>query len=172
VEQRDRRRALDRERPGPAHRSSDDRNLLKADVISLRRPVSRRVKPDQSHALYAGSDDADHDRVPRRMPGPWQVVRQQGPGLLLEHLLARRTARLPKETPVREGRLRKQIRRAFVASGGKPLTTGQLAAYCYPRLKRYGCTRYARIRRAAGRLAYRIGRLRTGGRPLVWAPKA
>jgi hypothetical protein len=82
--------------------------------------------------------------------------------------------RLPKPPEWRRiGHIQRQIRRAFIANGGKPLTTSELAKRCYPRLAGLKQNwRRAQIRLAAERWAVRLGVARhLRGKPIIWAPK-
>jgi hypothetical protein len=73
----------------------------------------------------------------------------------------------------RVGHIQRQVRRAFIACRGSPLSTSELARRCYPRLAGINQSwRWAQIRKAASRWAVRIGRSERGtGRPVIWAPK-
>jgi hypothetical protein len=66
----------------------------------------------------------------------------------------------------RTGRIQQQIRRAFIANGGKPLSTLDLVAWAYPAgRKPWSCHD---VRRAAFKYAVQLGPTR----PVFWAPKA
>jgi hypothetical protein len=72
----------------------------------------------------------------------------------------------------RVGRLRRCIKRAFIVSDGRPLTTSEILARAYPRRTHYPCGLRWRLRLALLREAELIGRtLRGRGRPCLWAPK-
>ena len=45
--------------------------------------------------------------------------------------------RAPCSTPDRIGRVQLQIRRALIASGGKPLGMSDLLPRCYPKVKKF-----------------------------------
>jgi hypothetical protein len=64
----------------------------------------------------------------------------------------------------RSGRIQQQIRRAFIANGGKPLSTLELVAWAFPHgRKPWSCHD---VRRAAFKYAVPLGRTR----PVFWAP--
>jgi hypothetical protein len=70
------------------------------------------------------------------------------------------------------GRLQRQARRAFIASGGRPLRTGEVARRCYPRAVKIGNWQREAVRSALHKFAVPIGRSSRGrGRPTIWAPK-
>ena len=72
----------------------------------------------------------------------------------------------------RLGTIQRRIWRAFVAKPSAKLSTTELVALAYPRLaagELKWSHRYA-VRRAAARVAERVGRKRPGG--LVWAAKS
>jgi hypothetical protein len=76
----------------------------------------------------------------------------------------------PKNQRWRVGHVQRQIKRALIASNGKPLTTSELMRRAYPRLTKYQSWRYRQVREAALRWAVRVGRSGIGtGRPLLWA---
>ena len=75
--------------------------------------------------------------------------------------------RAPCSTPDRIGRVQLQIRRALIASGGKPLGMSDLLPRCYPRVKKFKEWHRWNIRRAAPKVAARIGKER--GR-VIWGP--
>ena len=56
----------------------------------------------------------------------------------------------------REGRIMRQVRRAFIASSARPLTTGELLDWCHGRPRRHW--HYWSIYRAAPRYAVKQGR--------------
>lgn len=71
----------------------------------------------------------------------------------------------------RLGKLQRRIWRAFIAEPSAELSTGDLLAVAFPRLRAgefKWSHRYA-VRRAAERVAVRVGRCRPGG--LIWAAK-
>jgi hypothetical protein len=72
----------------------------------------------------------------------------------------------------RLGRIKRQVRRAFIANNGRPLTTGELLPLCYPRLKRFDDWHRWSVRRALLQLAERVGRRMGRGLPFLWAPKS
>jgi hypothetical protein len=76
-------------------------------------------------------------------------------------------ARLP-----RVGRVQRQVRRALVAAGGRPLSTTDLLRWSYPHLRRFECWRCQAVRRAAPKYAVPVGRRRSRGLPIMWAPNA
>jgi hypothetical protein len=76
-------------------------------------------------------------------------------------------------TEIRDGRLLKQLRFAFTASHGKPLSTAELLPICYAIESAFGQIKtWQRInlRRAAKRVARPIGRATSRGRPIIWEP--
>src|SRR5262249_44988617 len=85
-----------------------------------------------------------------------------------------RVDRLPKplgKTP-RIGRIQRAVRRGFIASQGEPLSTSQLVARAYPRLKAFAIWQYAQVREAAGKWCERVGMVNgRKGRAILWAPK-
>jgi hypothetical protein len=75
----------------------------------------------------------------------------------------------------RNGRVQKAVRRAFIMSDGKPLSTSDLMRWAFPKLDgRYEqLWRYWSVHRAAERYAIKIGRADRGyGPPVLWAPNA
>jgi hypothetical protein len=64
----------------------------------------------------------------------------------------------------REGRVRRAVRRALIAAGGRPLMTRDVLAWAYPRLERFKCWHYKSVYRAAPRYAVKRGR--------VWMPRS
>ena len=58
----------------------------------------------------------------------------------------------------REGRVMRAIRRALIASGGRPLKTRDLLRFAYPQLKQFQFWNYWSIYRAAPRYAVKDGR--------------
>jgi hypothetical protein len=71
----------------------------------------------------------------------------------------------------REGRVMRQIRRRFIAGGGKPLCVGDLLPWVYPELTRWHHWHRSNCRRALVRYAIPIGRSRKQGTPIIWAPR-
>jgi hypothetical protein len=72
----------------------------------------------------------------------------------------------------RVGRLRRCIKRAFIASNNRLLTTTQILARGYPRLQRIPCGHRWGLTQALRREATAIARMRFGrGRPCLWARK-
>jgi hypothetical protein len=69
----------------------------------------------------------------------------------------------------RVGRIQKQIRRAFIASSGRPLLTIDLLEYGYPRVDHYERWHYVSIYRAASKFAVRVGG--PGRAFIIWGPK-
>ena len=71
----------------------------------------------------------------------------------------------------RVGRVQCQIRRAFVACGGRPLTIADLLLCCYPQSRRYARWQRWSVYRAAPKFAEALGRAESRqGRPIVWVP--
>jgi len=71
----------------------------------------------------------------------------------------------------RVGRLQCQVRRAFIAADGRSLSTTDLLRWCYPERRRFERWRSQAVRRAAPKYAVPIGRRRSRGLPILWAPK-
>ena len=70
----------------------------------------------------------------------------------------------------REGRVMRQVRRAFTAAGGKPLSTSQIMPWIYPQLDRFKHWHRWSARRALLRYAVPIGRSSHGrGLSVIWA---
>jgi len=71
------------------------------------------------------------------------------------------------------GRIHRQIRRAFIASSGAPLRIGQLLEWCYPAAKRDPRWHRTNIHRALPRFAVSLRRISDRpGRPCVFGPNA
>src|SRR5271156_5808195 len=73
---------------------------------------------------------------------------------------------------IRDGRLLRQVRIAFIHSKGEPVSTPELRSFCYPWQSISGELRgwhRANVHRAARRVARPIGRLPGRGRPFLWA---
>jgi len=69
----------------------------------------------------------------------------------------------------REGRVMRQVRRAFVAAGGNPLSTSEIMPWIYPQLTSYKHWHRWSARRALLRYAEPIGRSQSGrGQPVIW----
>ena len=67
-------------------------------------------------------------------------------------------------------RCQRQIRRAFIAKPGARLTTMDLVRKCYPRLSDPVCNKHRfAVRRAAERIAVKVGRTYPGG--FIWVQK-
>ena len=75
--------------------------------------------------------------------------------------------RLDFMTKRRVGRIQRQIRRAFIASGGRPLRIAVLLPWCYPRLSVFKPWHRTNVHRAARRFAIRVGK---HGRANIWGP--
>jgi hypothetical protein len=74
--------------------------------------------------------------------------------------------------PDRVGRVQTQIRRAFIASGGRPLKIRDLLVYCYPAAIKHPRWRRWKIHCALPKFGVPLGRISTKqGRPMLWAPK-
>jgi hypothetical protein len=85
--------------------------------------------------------------------------------------LTRRGAPIVVSSKSRIGRLRRCIRRAFIASNGRALTTTEILRRAYPRFTRYPCGYRWGLRRALRQEAVAIARMRFGrGRPNLWVP--
>jgi hypothetical protein len=84
---------------------------------------------------------------------------------------ASRFPKPPKNQKWRVGRVQRQVRRAFLASNGKPLSTAELIRRAYPRLRKFESWRYRQVREAAERWAVRIGVAGLRGEPVLWMPK-
>jgi hypothetical protein len=65
----------------------------------------------------------------------------------------------------------RQVRRCFIAAGGKPLSTSQIMPWIYPQLDRFKHWHRWSCRRALLRYAVPAGRADAQGRPIIWAPK-
>ena len=92
-----------------------------------------------------------------------------------EARMAKMRARRAPFTDARDGRLKRKVRRAFLWSGGKPLTTTELVKHCYwsvnfqgEEIKSWHRTNVSRV---ADLLAIRIGRATSQGRPIMWSPR-
>src|SRR6516162_3445579 len=76
-------------------------------------------------------------------------------------------------TDARDGRLKRQVRRAFRLYE-RPLTTTELVEHCYcwvlqgEKIKSWHRTNITRV---ADLLAIRIGRATSQGRPIMWSPR-
>jgi hypothetical protein len=86
--------------------------------------------------------------------------------------MAKMRARRAPFTDARDGRLKRKVRRAFLWSGGKPLTTTELVKQCYwfvgEEIKGWHRTNVSRV---ADLLAIRVGRATSQGRPIMWSPR-
>jgi hypothetical protein len=89
--------------------------------------------------------------------------------------MAKMRARRASFTDTRDGRLKRRVRRAFLWSGGKPLTTTELVRQCYfsvnfqgEEIKSWHRTNVSRV---ADLFAIRIGRATSQGRPIMWSPR-
>jgi hypothetical protein len=89
--------------------------------------------------------------------------------------MAKMRARRAPFTDARDGRLKRKVRRAFLWSGGKPVTTTELVKRCYwsvnfqgEEIKSWHRTNVSRV---ADLLAIRIGRAMSQGRPIMWSPR-
>jgi hypothetical protein len=76
----------------------------------------------------------------------------------------------PKNHHYRIGHVQRAIKRAFIISDGKPLTTTELARHVYRRIA-FRPHHQAQIRQSARRWAVRIGTARARGAPVLWMPK-
>ena len=92
-----------------------------------------------------------------------------------EARMAKMRARRAPFSDARDGRLKRKVRRAFLWSGGKPLTTTELVKQCYwsvnfqgEEIKSWHRTNVSRV---ADLLAIRIGRATSQGRPIMWSPR-
>jgi hypothetical protein len=68
------------------------------------------------------------------------------------------------------GRVQRQVRRAFVASNGRPLQIGDLLARCYPGTTDHPVWHRTNVHRALPKFAVSLGRTNEQGRPIMWAP--
>jgi hypothetical protein len=68
------------------------------------------------------------------------------------------------------GRVQRQVRRAFVASNGRPLQIGDLLARCYPGTTDHPVWHRTNVHRALPKFAVSLGRTNAQGRPIMWAP--
>jgi hypothetical protein len=78
-------------------------------------------------------------------------------------------AKPPKNQTWRIGHVQRRVKRGFIASAGKPVTTGELIRRAYPRQTKFESWQYAQVRQAAERWAKRIGTVGRGG-AILWAP--
>ena len=89
------------------------------------------------------------------------------------HMARARAKRAPFAAP-RNGRIKSQIRFAFLLSRGKPLTTSQLMKSCYCTVpifgEKYQSWHRSCVVRAADLVAVRLGRGSGRGRPVLWGP--
>jgi hypothetical protein len=89
--------------------------------------------------------------------------------------MAKMRARRAPFSDARDGRLKRQIRRAFRWFGGKPLTTTELVKQCYCSVSFQGeeikSWHRTNVSRVADLLAIRIGRATSQGRPIMWSPR-
>ena len=67
----------------------------------------------------------------------------------------------------RVGRVERQVRRAFIAGKGRPLTTIDLMRWAFPRATRYEPWRYWSVHRAAKKFAIKVRRWDKGN---LWVP--
>ena len=82
-------------------------------------------------------------------------------------LMERARSKRAPFTEIRDGKLLRQIRYAFVASHGKPLTTGELLRSCYPTQCVWGEIKqwhYEMVGRAARRVCKPLGIFLEGSR--------
>ena len=97
-------------------------------------------------------------------------MRKPGDKARMAKMRARRRAPF---TDAREGRLKRQVRRAFRLYE-RPLTTTELVKHCYcwvlqgEKIKSWHRTNVARV---ADLLAIPIGRATSQGRPIMWSPR-
>jgi hypothetical protein len=68
------------------------------------------------------------------------------------------------------GRVQRQVRRAFIASDGRPLQIGDLLARCYPGTTDHPVWHRTNVHRALPKFAVSLGRTNAQGRPIMWAP--
>jgi hypothetical protein len=75
-------------------------------------------------------------------------------------------------TDARDGRLKRQVRRAFRLYE-RPLTTTELVKHCYWSANFEGIKSWHRtnVTRVANLLAIPIGRATSQGRPIMWSPR-
>jgi hypothetical protein len=92
-----------------------------------------------------------------------------------EARMAKMRARRAPFTDPRDGRLKSQVRFAFCMSRGEPLTTTELVKRCYWVLNLPGeeikSWHRANVIRVVDRVAIRIGRATSQGRPIMWSPR-
>ena len=97
-----------------------------------------------------------------------------GRGRDAAHMARARAQRAPF-TDLRDGRLKSQIRFAFLLSRGKPLTTSQLLYKCYflPAAldEKVQSWHRTNVVRTAELVAVRLGRGTGRGRPILWGPR-
>jgi hypothetical protein len=74
----------------------------------------------------------------------------------------------------RTGRVQRGITRAFIAAGGRDLTTPELMEWTHARALHRGASTWERnylkgdVRRAAKRMCEQVGRSTGPGRPVLW----
>lgn len=75
----------------------------------------------------------------------------------------------PANHGYRVGHIQRQVRREFILSDGRPLSTGELIRRAYPHLRIFASWHYREVRRAARRWGVPIGGGR-GRNGILWAP--
>jgi hypothetical protein len=70
---------------------------------------------------------------------------------------------------MRLGTIQRRIWRAFTAEPSAELSTADLVRVAFPRLRGFRKSHWSSVRRAAEKVAVRVGRRRPGG--IVWAAK-
>jgi hypothetical protein len=70
---------------------------------------------------------------------------------------------------MRVGRIRRQIKRTFIASGGQPLRISDLLPHCYPRLDAFKAWHRTNAHRAATKFAVKLERRGKGN---LWVPSS
>src|SRR5262245_24827918 len=100
-----------------------------------------------------------------------QLIETKTTLLKRRHRFTDSTAQSAIASMPREGRVMRQVRRAFVAAG-KPLCIGDVLPWIYPQLDRFKHWHRWSARRALLRYAVPIGHSETGrGLPVIWAPR-
>src|SRR5262249_12033464 len=72
------------------------------------------------------------------------------------------------DQPPRVGRIQRQARRKLMLSQGEPLQTRDFFSWCYPREMQPQKWQMQHIHRGLSRLAVKVGRATSIGRPILW----
>ncbi len=71
----------------------------------------------------------------------------------------------------RVGRVQRQVRRAFIATNGRPIQIGDLLPRAFPQAKTYARWMRKSVQRAIPKFGVSLGRINARGRPSLYAPK-